>query len=161
MAATDDANGVTTVNPLGTTRLAVFSVSVPVPVLRIVISRVLGVPCEVLDDVARRVGGPDVRVAVQTLRRRGQAGALVDVTWDCHHHDHHVHLPDIHARLDARDARGCVDPRRARHGVGSGRPRQKQQRSIGRWTERRRRPARSSAGVVCGCSLMVLRPADG
>ncbi len=60
-----------------------------------------GVPRALLDDVARRVGGPDVRLAVQTLQRHGLAGCLVDVEWEHHHHDHHVHLQGIHARLDA------------------------------------------------------------
>jgi len=60
-----------------------------------------GVPHGLLDDVARRVGGADVRVTAETLRRRGLAGQLVDVTWEHHHHEHHVHLQGIHARLDA------------------------------------------------------------
>ncbi len=60
-----------------------------------------GVPNAVLDDVARRVGGDDVRVVASTVVRAGLASTLVDVTFEPAHHAHHVHLPDIEARLAA------------------------------------------------------------
>jgi len=60
-----------------------------------------GVPKALLDDVARRVGGDDVRVTESTLTRAGLAARLVDVSWEAARHPHHVHLPDIEARLAA------------------------------------------------------------
>lgn len=60
-----------------------------------------GVPKALFDDVARRVGGDDVRVTETTVTRHGLAARLVDVAWEPSHHPHHVHLPDIEARLAA------------------------------------------------------------